>query len=290
MSPGGGLFSAPRHQGSIVSATTFHFRVRDENGWVRRALTTRTTIIATCGAGSNPPHPGGSSVGVFSRATRATSRTPKPRATASPHPRSRFQRVRETHLPPARQASIIGPVARTPVTMSRHTIRPRRTLNAAPPACHSSPQPQGERPPLLAVQRHLGQAGPSSASIDDTGSRTGRQQSSPSRRAQSDAGTRHNKGRTILVRPLDLVGSGRGIRTLDLRVMSPTSYRCSIPRRLPVPSIHSTYLQRLASPWARGRCTEYYATPLRVLTRSDGCSCLEHWTALRRIDHAMTIA
>jgi hypothetical protein len=26
-------------------------------------------------------------------------------------------------------------------------------------------------------------------------------------------------------------GSGRGIRTPDLRVMSPTSYRCSIPRR-----------------------------------------------------------
>ncbi len=27
-------------------------------------------------------------------------------------------------------------------------------------------------------------------------------------------------------------GGGRGIRTPDLRVMSPTSYRCSIPRRL----------------------------------------------------------
>jgi hypothetical protein len=27
------------------------------------------------------------------------------------------------------------------------------------------------------------------------------------------------------------LGSGRGIRTPDLRVMSPTSYRCSIPRR-----------------------------------------------------------
>ncbi len=46
MSPGGGLFSAPSHPGSIVSATTFHFRVRDGNGWDRRALTTRTLSIA----------------------------------------------------------------------------------------------------------------------------------------------------------------------------------------------------------------------------------------------------
>ncbi len=30
-------------------------------------------------------------------------------------------------------------------------------------------------------------------------------------------------------------GSGRGIRTPDLRVMSPTSYRCSIPRHWPRP-------------------------------------------------------
>src|SRR3972149_4821387 len=29
----------------------------------------------------------------------------------------------------------------------------------------------------------------------------------------------------------DLLGSGRGIRPPDLRVMSPTSYHCSIPRR-----------------------------------------------------------
>ena len=46
MSPGGGLFSAPSCPGSIVSAATFHFRVRDGNGWVRRALTTRTRIVA----------------------------------------------------------------------------------------------------------------------------------------------------------------------------------------------------------------------------------------------------
>jgi hypothetical protein len=32
-----------------------------------------------------------------------------------------------------------------------------------------------------------------------------------------------------------------------------------------VPSIHSTYLQRLASPWARGCCTEYYAAPIQVV-------------------------
>ena len=49
MSPGGGLFSAPGCPGSIVSAATFHFRVRDENGWVRRALTTKISIVA------NPP-------------------------------------------------------------------------------------------------------------------------------------------------------------------------------------------------------------------------------------------
>ncbi len=47
MNPGGGLFSAPSHPGSIVSATTFHFRVRNENGWVRRALTTKVTIIGS---------------------------------------------------------------------------------------------------------------------------------------------------------------------------------------------------------------------------------------------------
>ena len=42
---GGGIFSAPSHPGSIVSATTFHFRVRNGNGWVRRALTTKADII-----------------------------------------------------------------------------------------------------------------------------------------------------------------------------------------------------------------------------------------------------
>ena len=38
--PGGGIFSTPRCQGSIVCAGAFHFRVRDGNGWVRLALTT----------------------------------------------------------------------------------------------------------------------------------------------------------------------------------------------------------------------------------------------------------
>ena len=33
------------------------------------------------------------------------------------------------------------------------------------------------------------------------------------------------------LRPFVWPGSGRGIRTPDLRVMSPVSYRCSIPRR-----------------------------------------------------------
>ena len=43
LSPGDGLFSAPGCPGSIVGAAAFHFRVRDENGWFHRALTTRTT-------------------------------------------------------------------------------------------------------------------------------------------------------------------------------------------------------------------------------------------------------
>ena len=43
LGPGDGLFSAPSCPGSIVSAAAFHFRVRDENGWFHRALTTRTT-------------------------------------------------------------------------------------------------------------------------------------------------------------------------------------------------------------------------------------------------------
>ena len=38
---GGGLFSTPGCPGSIVGAAAFHFRVRDENGWCHRALTTR---------------------------------------------------------------------------------------------------------------------------------------------------------------------------------------------------------------------------------------------------------
>ena len=46
MSPGGGLFSAPGCPGSIVGAAAFHFRVRDENGWVHRALTTKGKSIA----------------------------------------------------------------------------------------------------------------------------------------------------------------------------------------------------------------------------------------------------
>ncbi len=46
----------------------------------------------------------------------------------------------------------------------------------------------------------------------------------------------HNGGAVWLRRWFDL-GSGRGIRTPDLRVMSPTSYRCSIPRRHTTTSI-----------------------------------------------------
>lgn len=53
--PGGGLFSAPGCPGSIVSATTFHFRVRNENGWGRRALTTRKSIISIKRRYAQPP-------------------------------------------------------------------------------------------------------------------------------------------------------------------------------------------------------------------------------------------
>ena len=56
-----------------------------------------------------------------------------------------------------------------------------------------------------------------------------------------------------------VLGSGRGIRTPDLRVMSPTSYRCSIPRR--VFSLRVTHASRQAQrccggPWTYGRTTE----------------------------------
>ena len=47
----------------------------------------------------------------------------------------------------------------------------------------------------------------------------------------------HRKGGGIGSALVVDVGSGRGIRTPDLRVMSPTSYHCSIPRRVaPGPS------------------------------------------------------
>jgi hypothetical protein len=42
------------------------------------------------------------------------------------------------------------------------------------------------------------------------------------------------KERAERVIPLALIGSGSWIRTNDLRVMSPTSYHCSIPRRFVV--------------------------------------------------------
>ena len=44
--PGGGLFSTPVCTGSIVSAVAFHFRVRNGNGWVHHALTTKVRSIA----------------------------------------------------------------------------------------------------------------------------------------------------------------------------------------------------------------------------------------------------
>jgi hypothetical protein len=52
------------------------------------------------------------------------------------------------------------------------------------------------------------------------------------------------------VDPLALTGSGSWIRTNDLRVMSPTSYHCSIPRRFVVK--YSNVLRRgQGRPWHR---------------------------------------
>jgi hypothetical protein len=50
----------------------------------------------------------------------------------------------------------------------------------------------------------------------------------------SDRGSVRQKERAKRVCPLALSGSGSWIRTNDLRVMSPTSYHCSIPRRFVV--------------------------------------------------------
>ena len=83
MSPGGGLFSAPSHPGSIVSATTFHFRVRDGNGWDRRALTTRTLSIANRRlAGKHGPR---SRPWVSPRTRRPPSRLCRPADIRRPH-------------------------------------------------------------------------------------------------------------------------------------------------------------------------------------------------------------
>ena len=49
-----------------------------------------------------------------------------------------------------------------------------------------------------------------------------------------DRGSVRQKERAERVNPLALSGSGSWIRTNDLRVMSPTSYHCSIPRRFVV--------------------------------------------------------
>ena len=42
--PGSGIFSSRGRPLSIVCAEAFHCRVRDENGWVRLALTTRRRL------------------------------------------------------------------------------------------------------------------------------------------------------------------------------------------------------------------------------------------------------
>ena len=53
--PGGGLFSTPSCPGSIVGAAAFHFRVRDENGWDRCALTTKALSIPRIRNHCKPP-------------------------------------------------------------------------------------------------------------------------------------------------------------------------------------------------------------------------------------------
>ena len=169
-SPGGGLFSAPSCPGSIVSATTFHFRVRDGNGWVHRALTTRTASI--------------------------------PR-------RASYRQVPALRVP-------------TPA-WTRRSSRP----HVAPRGRTGTPAPRRPPEPRSPAPTH--------------------------RRA--DATRAGPRGPALVL----IAGSGRGIRTPDLRVMSPTSYRCSIPRRTlgrtPVTSRLPTSVAPLAggerrSPWA----------------------------------------
>ena len=53
MSTGDGLFSTEACAPSIVSATAFHFRVRDGNGWGHRALATGAAMIAGVRASDN---------------------------------------------------------------------------------------------------------------------------------------------------------------------------------------------------------------------------------------------
>jgi hypothetical protein len=48
---------------------------------------------------------------------------------------------------------------------------------------------------------------------------------------QKDEGGSKPREASSFCLPISAFGSGRGIRTPDLRVMSPTSYHCSIPRR-----------------------------------------------------------
>ena len=185
--PGGGLFSAPSHPGSIVSATTFHFRVRNENGWVRRALTTKAPIIRSTltqeqgGIGENS---GGSA--------RGASAGHRPVACPSP----------------ARSPSPAG-----------H----RRDAGASTPP----PDRTFARPP------NAGSAAPLAGAPAD-GAETSpwarREQDAPSDARRMWRGG-ERKWAEPVAPPIMVAGSGRGIRTPDLRVMSPTSYHCSIPRR-----------------------------------------------------------
>ena len=69
MSLGGGLFSAPGCPGSIVGAAMFHFRVRDGNGWVRRALTTEASSMPTTIA-ADKRQAGGERHGISNRMPR----------------------------------------------------------------------------------------------------------------------------------------------------------------------------------------------------------------------------
>jgi len=88
----------------------------------------------------------------------------------------------------------------------------------------------------------------------------------------------HNEAASCEAASYSIVGSGRGIRTPDLRVMSPTSYRCSIPRRPSGPRLRSE------------RCTMHPARSPRFQGCETGSGTCTQNTARARHSHRLRIA